>query len=327
MVGSPLGPRNAIASVALVAILGVPTTSWPADVERLEITCEESRILLSFPTLPGQGECIKWQHYLHEATFRERQQQYHRFERFEGGFIQIRYLEAGPQKSFLYLDVRKELEGRFRSVRENASGLTQRRKMTAGSHNFEVVQFDLPRDRRCTGFLTRWFRIHGGWKHKIVGYACGIGKPLDDSHIAFMLEGIEITEREPRAGRTERPRTTAGGAYPYQAVFTSMVFKTNDGQALADELEEIALNDGPVYLYIKWRGLSQAEHRADLTITDGEGREVHSTYYTFTPRTERWNNWWHYRIDAEKDTPGRWTFAVLLDGEAVLERHLTVRPE
>ncbi len=328
MIGSSLNPQNAVVCVALVAILGVPATSRAAaDTERLEITCQESRILIAFPTLPGQGECLKWQHYLHEALFRKRSQQYHRFERFEGGFVNIRYLEAGAQKTFLYADFRQELESRFRSVREDASGFIPRRETTAGGHDFEVAQFDLPKDRRCTGFLARWLRIYDGWKHKIVGYACRVGKPLDDSDMAVILEGIEIGAGEPRAGRTQRPRTTTSGAYPYEAVFTSMVFKTQGGQELADELDEIALNHGLIYLYIKWRGLSQAEHRADLTITDGEGREVHSTYYAFTPRTDNWNNWWDYRIDAENDAPGRWTFAVLLDGEPVFERYLTVRPE
>jgi hypothetical protein len=309
--------------IAVPVVLSACATTENTDFERIEITCEESAIQISIPTLPGQGECIKWQHYLHGSTFSEGARQYHRFERFEGGFINVRYLEAGPKKRFSYLEFDQELDAFFRRVREDASNLTDRYIVDAGDREFQVARFDLPDDRRCVGFLSRWLVVYEGWKHKIVGYACGIGTPLDETRIAFILAGIEIRPVEP----VDRPLTTTSGAFPFEAVFTSAVYKTDDGQELADALDEVALDHGVIYLYIKWRGLSLSDHRADLSISDGAGREVHSTYLTFIPTKNRWNNWWYYRIDAEKDAPGKWTFTVMLDGELVLRKHLTVHPE
>jgi hypothetical protein len=119
-------------------------------------------------------------------------------------------------------------------------------------------------------------------------------------------------------------RSVRNDAFPYAVRFTSMVFTTSDGHEIADEFDEVSLDHGRLYMYVKWRGLTKDSHVARLQVFDGAGRQVTTSDYDFTPKSTRWSSWWPYTIDPDVDQPGNWRFAVELDGETLVESYLLV---
>lgn len=175
----------------------------------------------------------------------------------------------------------------------------------------------------------------------IRGYYClAPGERLSQSTLRRFLAGVGLEGyKVPATSRdltlpgqtstavTERSvqrRSVRSDAFPHAVRFTSMVFTTADGHEIANEFDEVSLDHGRVYVYLKWRGLSKISHMARLRVFDGAGRQVMTSDYTFTPRSPRWSNWWPYTIDPDVDQPGSWRFEVELDGEMLVERHLVV---
>lgn len=179
---------------------------------------------------------------------------------------------------------------------------------------------------------------HGGLM--IRGYYClAPGEPLSQGTVHRVLAGIGLAGYEvpPRPRDLSLPggaqagaeasvqrRSIRGNAFPYAVRFTSAVYTTAEGHEIADEFDEIGVEDGRFYLFVKWRGLTAEPHVARLRIFDGAGRQIDSSDYAFTPRSARWNNWWPYTPDPDRDAPGDWRFEVDLDGELLVERHLLV---
>lgn len=157
----------------------------------------------------------------------------------------------------------------------------------------------------------------------IDGFLSGIGlkgfgvpaKPLD-----LTLSAAPVA----LASAAGRRQSTSTGAFPYEVKFTSMVYKASGGQELADDLTEVSLEHGRLYIYVKWRGLTLEKHVAQLRVLDGAGRQVDESRYEFSPTSTYWNNWWPYNIDPDADTPGRWRFEIDLDGETLVEKSLIV---
>jgi hypothetical protein len=115
-------------------------------------------------------------------------------------------------------------------------------------------------------------------------------------------------------------------AFPYAVTFTSMVYKTSAGQELADELNEVSLDHGRMYVYLQWEGLTKERHIVELRVYDGAGKNVGASDYEFTPTSTRWNIWLPYDIDPDVDQSGRWRFEADLDGELLVEMPLIVTP-
>jgi hypothetical protein len=129
------------------------------------------------------------------------------------------------------------------------------------------------------------------------------------------------------AARASNLRKSArSNAFPYAATFTSMVYRTSEGQELADELDKVSLDHGPVYLYVKWEGLTKESHVVQLRVFDGSGKQVGTSDYEFSPTSTRWNTWLHYSIDPDVNQPGSWRFETDLDGETLVEKQLVVMP-
>ena len=147
----------------------------------------------------------------------------------------------------------------------------------------------------------------------------GIGVPAEPRDLTLAAAPIVAAA----AARSQR-QSTSTGAFPYSVKFTSMVYTASNGQELADDLSEVSVEHGRVYIYVRWRGLTLDEHFARLRIIDGGGRQVETAEYQFTPTETQWNNWWPYNIDPDVDKPGRWRFEVDLDGETLVEKMLLV---
>lgn len=177
----------------------------------------------------------------------------------------------------------------------------------------------------------------------IRGYYClAPGERLDHRTLRRFLVGIGLKGYEiPAASRdlslpggrsnsTTDPsvqrRSVGSGAFPYAVRFTSMVLSTSGGHEIGDEFDELSLDHGRLYMYVKWRGLTKDSHMARLRVFDGAGRQVTTSDYEFTPKSTRWSNWWPYTIDPDVDQPGSWRFQVELDGETLVESYLLVTP-
>ena len=83
----------------------------------------------------------------------------------------------------------------------------------------------------------------------------GIGvpeEPLDLTLIAAPIAGA--------AAASGQRQSASSGAFPYAVKFTSMVLQSSTGSELADDLEQVSLAHGRVYVYVKWRGLTKESH-------------------------------------------------------------------
>lgn len=128
------------------------------------------------------------------------------------------------------------------------------------------------------------------------------------------------------AAASSRRTSASSDAFPYQVTFTSMVFQATGGSQLADDLDEVSLNHGRVFLHVRWRGLTKERHYCQLRVFDGGGNRVKTSGFEFTPTSTRWNTWWSYEIDPDVDQPGTWKFEVDLDGETLVQKTLIVTP-
>lgn len=137
----------------------------------------------------------------------------------------------------------------------------------------------------------------------IRGYYCvQPDEPLSQSTLRGFLSGIGLKGHAlpasyrspqvaaPAAAATHKLVSSLSGASPDSVRFTSMVYKTSNGQQLADELHEVSLDHGRVYIYVKWTGLTLTAHAAQLRVYDGEGRQVKTSTYEFTPTSVNWNS-------------------------------------
>jgi len=144
------------------------------------------------------------------------------------------------------------------------------------------------------------------------------GKPLDLT--------LTATPNAAAEAASDRRQSASSDAFPYQVKFSSMIFKSSGGSQIADDLDEVSLDHGRVYLYVRWRGLGKTKYSAQLRIFDGGGKLVKTSDLEFTPTTARWNTWWPYKIDPDVDQAGTWKFEVDLDGETLIAKSLEVTP-
>ena len=128
------------------------------------------------------------------------------------------------------------------------------------------------------------------------------------------------------AAASGQRQSASSGAFPYAIKFTSMVLRASTGSKLADDLEQVSLDHGRVYIHVRWRGLTMERHRAELRVFDGGGHKVKTSDYAFTPASPRWETWWSYYIDPDVDDPGSWRFEIDLDDETLVQKTLTVIP-
>ena len=316
------------ASLAFAILLEVSAANAKGD-ETFEktIRCDNSPIVLEIDGVLGSEICRMWEHRMNTALFREASQQFFRFSRVEGGFINVRYLIAGPQKFFGYYGVEEDLKSFSNKLRGKSSDWQRLTNLKAGGKTFEVARFRLPEERYCIGYLTRWLRIYDGWKHKMLGYICTIGNEPELAMAVDLLTKVKITSPSKALAAGIPVKRQSGQPFAFDVKLTSMVFNTSTGQELADDLREISLDHGRIYIYVKWRNLSLEPHEVVATIADGSGRQVFQQESNVTPSNDAWNNWWSYRIDKEVDQPGEWRFQVLMDGEVLVDENLTVRAQ
>ena len=156
---------------------------------------------------------------------------------------------------------------------------------------------------------------------------CTIGNEPELALAVDLLSKVKITSPSKALTESIPIKRHPDQPYPFDIKFTSMVFRTSTGQELADDLRVISLDHGQINIYVKWQNLSLEPHKAVVTIADGSGRQVLQQKYDFTPRNDRWNTWWSYRIDKEVDQPGEWRFQVFMDGEVLVDENLTVRAQ
>ena len=147
----------------------------------------------------------------------------------------------------------------------------------------------------------------------------GFAVPAESRDLTLTAAPIAVP---PAASSPRRPMAT--DAVPYAIHFSSMVLRTDSGQELADDLSEVSIDHGLIYVYVKWRGLTLGDHLARLRIFDGAGRRADSSEYRFSARSPYWNNWWSYAVDPDVDQPGHWRFEIDLDGEAPVDKELLV---
>ena len=115
--------ESTLVAVAFCAIVA-PVSSivvQAAHHSKREIHCSESTLQVDFDRLLGQSECLRRDYEMHGATFRELSTEWHRFDRLEDGFLNLRFMEAGPRKHFEYLNLRDELKGRFGRISSRAN--------------------------------------------------------------------------------------------------------------------------------------------------------------------------------------------------------------
>jgi len=315
--------RSGLGFCAILALVSSVNVLAAHHSER-EIHCSKSTLQVDFDRLLGQSECLRRDYEMHGATFRELSTEWHRFDRIEDGFLNLRYMEAGPRKRFEYLDLKDELKSRFRRISSSAKDWEALMTFGSGSREFEVRAFQLPNDRRCLGFVTRWFRIHSGWKYKIVGYYCRIARDPNLSDLSQLLAEVRIIEAPKGVTGAVLRRSKITETRTLSMLITSDVRRTDNGQELADELEEIVLEGRSFLVYVKWSHLTLEPHTAKVRIYDGADREVLNSPRTFTPRQPRWNLWWRYSLYPKEDKPGRWRIEVDLDDETLAETSLIV---
>ena len=158
------------------------------------------------------------------------------------------------------------------------------------------------------------------------GFLAGIGlkgigvpeEPLDLTLTAAPIAGA--------AAASGQRQSASSGAFPYAVKFTSMVLRASTGSKLADDLEQVSLDHGRVYIHVRWRGLTMERHRAELRVFDGGGHKVKTSDYAFPPASPHWETWWSYNIDPDVDDPGSWRFEIDLDDETLVQKTLTVIP-
>ena len=114
---------------------------------------------------------------------------------------------------------------------------------------------------------------------------------------------------------------TVASADNYNAVayFTSGLV---DGEPV-DRIDTASLDQDVVVLYVDWDDMKIRAYRTEVRIVDPNGQLIGKVRNTIRPSNGRYYTYYYYRPSPE-DTPGDWTYQVLVDGRNAFEARIPI---
>ncbi len=103
------------------------------------------------------------------------------------------------------------------------------------------------------------------------------------------------------------------------AYFTSDVA---DGVAV-DRIDTASIDQDRVVLYVDWENMRIRAYRTEVRIIDPNGEVVGRVRNTIAPKNGRYYTYYYYRPQPG-DTPGDWTYQVLVDGRNAFEARIPI---
>jgi len=115
--------------------------------------------------------------------------------------------------------------------------------------------------------------------------------------------------------------TTVATADDYKAVafFTSGLV---DGEPV-DRIDTASLGQEHIYLYVDWDEMRARAYRTEVRIVDPKGEVVDSIRNIILPGNGRYRTYYYYR-PGPGDTPGDWTYQMLVDGRSAFDARIRV---
>jgi serine/threonine protein kinase len=140
---------------------------------------------------------------------------------------------------------------------------------------------------------------------------------------AVTLAAVTYNKQVVQLGETQQPSQLAPNpqlAPNSQVLFTSALNSTNN-------LDTISVKEnGVVYFYVSFSPLENREYDSVCRILDGAQREVYTGRANLRASGSRLTTWCWYYFHRGVDKPGEWVFEFSLDGQNIVQKHLTVLP-
>ncbi len=133
---------------------------------------------------------------------------------------------------------------------------------------------------------------------------------------AVTLAAVTYNKQVVQLGETQQPSPLDPNS---QVLFTSELNSTKN-------LDNISLQANRVYFYVSFSPLENREYDSVCRILDGAQREVYTGRANLRASGNRLTTWCWYYFDKKVDKPGEWVFEFSLDGQNMVQKHLTVLP-
>lgn len=113
--------------------------------------------------------------------------------------------------------------------------------------------------------------------------------------------------------------TAAADSYEAVAFFTSGL---DDGKPV-DRIDTAYLDQDYIMLYVDWGKMRLRAYRTEVRVVDPDGQLVGKIRNTILPHSGRYYTYYYYRPSSQ-DTPGDWTYQMLVDGRNAFEARIPV---
>lgn len=188
----------AVAAGALGALASLPVQGQQLAQSRQEaVPCDRFPIQVAFATTTGDDphRCVHWRRCRTNVCL-QYLEMFHRFERFDGGYANMRYLRAGPDAFIGDRPLPAHIRDWSKNVRQAGRNWTPVAPLQVAGRIYDIARFELPKGRKCIAYMFRgpWLADVRGYRSIRSGYLCGTGTALAPARVATMLADVEYGE-------------------------------------------------------------------------------------------------------------------------------------
>jgi hypothetical protein len=188
----------AVAAGTLGTLASLPAQGQQlAESRQQAVSCSDFPIQVGFATTTGDDphRCVRWKR-CRTVMCLQYLEMFHRFERFAGGFANLRYLRAGPDAFIGDRPLPAHIRDWSKNVRKAGRNWTPVAPLQVAGRIYDIARFELPGGRRCIAYMFRgaWLRDVRGYRSIRSGYLCGTGTALDPARVAALLADVRYSK-------------------------------------------------------------------------------------------------------------------------------------
>jgi hypothetical protein len=194
---SPLGRARlgfALAAGALGVLASLPAQ---AQSRQQSVPCTDFPIQVGFATTTQADphRCVHWKR-CRTVMCLQYLEMFHRFERFAGGYANLRYLRAGPDAFLGDRPLPAHTRDWSKNVKKAGRNWTPVAPLQVAGRIYDIARFELPKGRKCIAYMHRgpWLHDVKGYRSIRSGYLCGTDGALDPVVVAAMLADVSYGE-------------------------------------------------------------------------------------------------------------------------------------